>query len=157
MRSTRFWIIAFVAALLFVALLGTMTSVEPSQAAPMPAPTPVSVAASGTAPKSIKFFTAESTAADTTSDCVEVSGYNKADIYYSVTIDGSNVNTTTLTMQHGNSDTALADGANVAASIAVSTTAMQQMELFGGYVCLKVDATDTSTGTVIVTAHALVK
>ena len=157
MRNIRFWIMAFVAAVLFVAFIAVVAGPQASTAAPMPAPTPVSVAASGAAPKYVKFFTAESTDADVTSPCIEVSNHNKADIYYSVTVDSGNVNTTTLTLQHGNSDTALVDGISVVSSVAATAAAMQQAEIFGGYLCLKVDTTDASTGTVTVTANALVK
>jgi hypothetical protein len=157
MRNTRFWLMAFVAAVLFVAFIAMLAGPQSGTAAPMPAPTPISEPASGVTPKNAKFFTAQAVTADTTSTCAEVSNYNKADIYYSVTIDGSNVNTTTLTLQHGNSDTALVDGISIQSATAVSVTNMQQAQLFGGYVCLKIDTTDASTGTVTVTANALVK
>lgn len=157
MRKIIALVTGVAAVLLCAALLVIMDGVEPGQAAPMPIPTPVSVNASGTTPRYASFFTAEAVTADTTSTCVEVSAFNKADIYYNVTIDGANVNTTTLTLQHGNSDTALTDGVALQAATAVSVTNMQQVQIFGGYLCVKIDTTDTSTGTVTVTANALVK
>ena len=144
------------ALVLVVAFLMTI-SVAPSEAAPMPAPTPVAVDRTGAEPSIVDLIDARSTVDDITGPCVAVSSYERADIYYSVTIDGDNVNTTTLTLQHGNSPAVLVDGVAVASTVATTTEAMQQVQLFGAYLCLKVDATDASTGTVVVTANALLK
>jgi len=149
--------IAALVALALVAIFSAVLSVTPSAAAPLPAPTPVSVARTGVAPLDVTFFTAESVTADTTSTCIALANYERADIYYNVTIDGSNVNTTALTMQFGNSPSALVDGIALQASTGVSVTNMQQVQLFGRYTCIKIDATDAATGTVIVTANALAK
>ena len=157
MRSTRFWLVAFVAAVLFVALLGVMASPQASEAAPMPAPTPVSVNRTGYEPMDVTFFDAQSVTADTTSTCVALANYERADIYYNVTIDGSNVNTSTLTMRFGSSPAELASGVDLQAATAVSVTAVQQVQLFHRYACILIDTTDTSTGTVTVTAKALAK
>lgn len=156
MRKNSLFLLAVMALLLAGTLVGTV-SMEPSAAAPMPAPTPVSVSDSGAQPQVVELLASRSTVDDITGPCVAVAEFNKADIYYSVTIDGSNVNTTTLTLQFGNSPTALTDGVSIASSVAVSTTAMQQVQLFGSFLCLKVDATDASTGTVTVYADALLK
>jgi len=74
-----------------------------------------------------------------------------------VTVEAANINTTTLTLQHGNTTSALVDGIGVASTVATDTTGLNQFSLFGAYLCLKIDATDASTGTVTVSANALLK
>lgn len=149
-------IVIAIAAMLVSALL-IATSIQPSEAAPMPAPTPISAPPGDASPSYRTFFDAQTATADATSTCWEISAYEKADIYYNVDIDAANINTTTVLLQHGNSPTALVDGIAVASAVAADAAAMNQFQLFGGYVCLKLDTTDASTGTITVTANALLK
>ena len=150
---------AAIAAIVLVALLVSMVA-GPSAgvAAPATAPTPVAAgkAASGVTPVVVTLLDAMATV-DDVGPCVYVGDYEKADIYYSVTVNGSNVNTTTLTLQHGNTTGALVDGLNVAATVVTDTTGLNQFALYGAYLCVKIDATDAATGTVTVSADALLK
>lgn len=151
---------AAIAAIVLVALLVSMVA-GPSAgvAAPATAPTPVAAgkAASGVTPVVVTLLDAMATVDDVVGPCVYVGDYEKADIYYSVTVNGSNVNTTTLTLQHGNTTGALVDGLNVAATVVTDTTGLNQFALYGAYLCVKIDATDAATGTVTVSADALLK
>ena len=158
-------VITFAVVLAFAMIAGLLlvTAPQTTSAAPAPAPafapTPVAAgkAASGETPRVVTLLDARSVSDDATGPCMEVSAFEKADIYYSVTIDGSNVNTTTLTLQHGNSPASLVDGLNVAATVSTDTTGLNQFALYGAYLCLKIDTTDASTGTVVVSADALLK
>lgn len=155
--KSKIALLATIALVLFAGLMLSMNVQQVGMAAPVPAPTPVSAERTGVEPMDVIFFTAESVTADTTSTCAALANYERADIYYAVTIDGDNVNTTTLTLQHGNSPGALVDGIGVVSAVAATASDMQQVQLFGRYTCLKIDTTDASTGTVVVTANALVK
>lgn len=149
-----------IAALVLVALLVSMVA-GPSAgvAAPAPAPTPVAAgkAASGAVPQVVTLLDAVATVDDVTGPCVYVADYEKADIYYSVTVEAGNINTTTLTLQHGNTTGALVDGLGVASAVATDTTGLNQFALYGAYLCVTIDATDAATGTVTVSANALLK
>lgn len=151
---------AAIAALVLIALLVSMIA-GPSAgvAAPAAAPTPVAAgkAASGAEPVVVTLLDVVATVDDVTGPCVYVADYEKADIYYSVTVDGSNVNTTTLTLKHGNTTGALVSGLGVASAVATDTTGLNQFALYGAYLCLTIDATDAATGTVTVSADALLK
>ena len=152
-------VLAFVMVAALMLAAGPQTTTAAPAPAPMYAPTPVAAgkAPSGETPRVVTLLDARSVSDDATGPCVEVSAFEKADIYYSVTIDGSNINTTTLTLQHGNSPTALTDGLGVASAVATDTIGLNQFALYGAYLCLKIDTTDASTGTVIVSADALLK
>lgn len=157
MRKSNFLLLGGAAAVALLVLMFVAIGATPGTAAPLPAPTPVSADRTGAEPRDVTFFTAEVVTADTTSGCVALANYERADIYYSVTIDSGNINTTTLTLQHGNSPDALADGLSFASAMTTTASAMQQVQLFGRYTCVKIDTTDASTGTITVTVNSLVK
>lgn len=152
---------SLVALVVVIAVLGVGILLLPmpqtSTAAPLPAPTPISVGATGNVPQLVTFFDARSVTADATSPCSYVGAYDKADVYYSITIDSGNINTTTLALKFGNSTDALVSGVNAGATIAASATSLNQFDVFGQYMCLTIDTTDAATGTVTVSANALLK
>jgi len=159
MKANRIAPAAIVAIVLVALLVSMVAGPSAGVAAPAAAPTPVAAAksASGAMPQVVTLLDAVATVDDVTGPCVYVADYEKADIYYSVTIDGSNVNTTTLTLQHGNTTGALVDGLGVASALVASATGLNQFALYGAYLCITVDATDAATGTVTVSANALLK
>jgi len=146
-----------IATLLLAILVGFLASMpaENATAAPVAAPTPVAaVDRGGAEPVLFNLFTNRAIAADTTSTCVEVTRHDVADIYYDVTVDGAAINTTTLTLQFGNSETALVDGINVEATIVTDTTGLVQAQTFGRYMCILANVATTDTVTVTVNALA---
>ena len=155
MKSKAIWTAA--GGTILFALLVLVFSTSPGTAAPLPAPTPVSVAASGAKPEVIEFFNAEAMTADTTSRCTSVDAYSKADLYYLIDVDGSGAVTHTVTWQFGNDPEALVDGVAVASAVVADAESMQQYQLFGRYACLEVDMASGATGTITITANALVK
>lgn len=146
--------ILVVVGLIFGAMLGLMTG-PAAEAAPMAAPTPVSV----TRPNAVqpwRSFTpwnATTFTADTNSTCYEIADFSLADIQY--TIDQGTTNTTTITMRWSNDGTTLVSGVNLVASNTADVTDMQQVQLFGRYMCLLADVTNSNT--ITITAKVLVK
>lgn len=124
-------------------------------AAPVAAPTPVSVTRPGGDGSFVTFdlFNTRVITADTTSACVDIGKYNVADVQYM--IDQGVVNTTTLTTKFSVDGGTLVSGVSLVASNAADATDMQQVQLFGRYVCLLADVTNSET--VTVTAKAIAK
>lgn len=142
------------AGVLFMSMAGAASTV----AAPAAAVTPVAAAKVGSgADPAVVTLLDHTTVTDATGPCVNVEDYEKADIYYDITIDGGDVNTTTLTLQHGNTPSALVDGLNVAADVVTDATGLNQYALYGAYLCVKIDAASGATGDVTVSANALLK
>lgn len=148
-------IAAVLVAFVFVAALFAVARGPVAIGAPMAGPTPVAAAksASGATPVVVELFNNRAMTADTTSPCVEVSAYEKADIYYS--IDQGTTNTTTLTLRHGNTPTALVNGINIAAANTADAADMNQFTLYGRYLCVLADVTNSNT--ITITVNALVK
>lgn len=159
MKASRIAPAALVAVVLIALLVSMIAGPSAGVAAPAAAPTPVAAgkAASGAEPVVVTLLDAVSTVDDVTGPCVNVAAYEKADIYYTIDVDGTNVNTTTLTLKHGNTPAALVSGLNVVAAAAADASSMNQFATYGAYLCLTIDATDAATGTVVVTANALLK
>ena len=143
--------IAFAA--LMVAFVMLAVNVDNSTAAPMPAPTPVSAAPRGIESSKVNFFDGDVMTADQVSSCADISAYEKADLYYNIDVSGSAIVTTYL--QFGNDPTALVDGVAVVAAASADAADMNQYQVFGNYMCLRVDV--ATTDTITVTANALVK
>lgn len=143
--------------ILFALLVLVFSTAPGTSAAPLAIPTPISAAASGAKPEVVTFFEAELMTADTTSACVAIDAYTKADLYYDIAVTGTDNVTHTMTWQFGNDPEALVDGLAVVSAVVADTEAMQQYQLFGRYACLEVDFTDGTTGTATITANALVK
>lgn len=156
MKRETWTLIMGVAIVAMIIVAVAMLPAAPADAAPAAAPTPVSAAPRGmeTSTK-INFWDAAALTADTTSTCYDVSAFEKADIYYSIDIDASNVNTTTVYMQHGNDPSALVNGVAVVSAVVADAAEMAQLQVFGGFLCLKADVTNSDA--VTITANALVK
>ena len=135
-------------ALLFGALIGG----GGVTAAPLAAPTPVSVTQPvRTQPQLYTLMNAALTA-DTRGSCWELGVYSVADIQY--TIDQSTTNTVTLKLQYTNDQATFTDGASLVTDNAADASGMNQYPLFGRFTCLYADVTNTNTVTITVSAWA---
>lgn len=126
--------------LAFALALGALAG-GPVAAAPMAAPTPVSVSAGSAQPDLFTAFTEQAITEDTRSGCVDVSKFQRADVQYLV--DASANNTTTVTMQFTNDKVTYIDGLAVASAVAADGSAMQQYATFGKFMCFYVNVTST--------------
>lgn len=152
-------IFSIVTALVLVAML--LTSIGAAftpmaQGAPLAGPTPVSVTRPAASEKNpwitITPFNATVLTADTTATCADVANFNVADVLYS--IDQTDVNTITLTTKWSIDGTITATGVNVVAANAADATDMQQVQLFGRYLCVLADVTNSNPVTVTVQVMA---
>lgn len=134
--------------LLFVAF-GAMPG-APVAAAPMAAPTPVSVSAGSAAPDFSTFYSVEAISADERSGCVDVSKFQRADVQYLV--DVGTVNTTTVTINFTNDKVTYNDGLAVASAIVADGSALQQYAVFGRYMCMYVNVANSNPITWTITA-----
>lgn len=147
------WVAAVV--LVMAVLFGLSLNTAPAVlGAPAAAPTPVSV----TRPAGEGFitftpFNAAVLTADTTASCADIGKYSVADVLYS--IDQGTVNTTTLTTQWSIDGTTLATGINVVATNAADATDMTQVQVFGRYLCLLANVTNSNP--ITITAQVLAK
>ena len=138
---------------LFVLLAGSPTGM----AAPLAAPTPVSIAhPSGPAPEYPIFFNAAVLTADTRSSCFEVPEYTIVDLQWIVdqTLIGVVPNTTTLTLQHSNGSTYV-DGIAVATANIADVDGLDQFPIYGRHTCIYADVANTNP--ITVTAIGVVK
>lgn len=144
------FVVAVVAFAVLVGLLGPVV-----EAAPLAVPTPVSVTKpAATQPwRSFTIWNAATFTADTDSTCYEIADFSVADIQY--VIDQGTTNTTTITLRWSNDGTTLTNGVNLVASNAADASDMQQVALFGRYMCLLADVTNSNT--ITITAKVLVK
>jgi hypothetical protein len=150
--------LSVVGALVLLALaLTVMGGNGAATAAPVAAPTPVSVTRPGGDGGFITFdlFNGAALTEDTTSACVDIGRYNVADVVYSFDQGAGVPNTTTLTTKFSVDGGTLVSGVNVVASNAADATDMQQVQLFGRYFCLLADVSNSNT--VTVTAKAIAK
>jgi hypothetical protein len=112
--------------------------------APVAAPTPVAAVARGlAAPQLFTLFNNKAVTPDTTTPCIDVADYDVVDLYYS--INQSTTNTTTLKLQFGNSETVLVDGLTIASANTSDTSAIQQFQTFGKYMCVLADVANSNT------------
>jgi hypothetical protein len=158
MDGKRFVGLSVVGALVLLALaLTVMGGNGAATAAPVAAPTPVSVTRPGGDGSFITFdlFSGAALTADTTSACVDIGRYNVADVVYTFDQGAGVPNTTTLTTKFSVDGGTLVSGVNVVASNAADATDMQQVQLFGRYFCLLADVSNSNT--VTVTAKAIAK
>ena len=135
-------LIVTVAALLLVALLGSLllSPAHPVDAAPFAAITPVSFSGQSSASNKVTFFNGN-IAADTRT-CVDLSNYSKIDLQW--VIDQGTVNTTTVKLQWSNDNVNFEDSATVASANAADTHSGQQYVLAGQYNCIYADVTNSN-------------
>lgn len=150
---------AIVALLLLVALLTAIPGYGPVAAAPAAAPTPVSVTRpmGGGEFQVVTLFNTVAITADTTSSCFDIGKFAVADVQYTIdqTLADSVMNTTTLTTKWSVDGGTLVSGVNVVASNVADATDMQQVQLFGRYMCLTADVSNANP--VTITARAIAK
>lgn len=145
-------------ALLLVAALFGLTNLDPASAAPRAAPTPVAVDATGAQPSLVTLFDSQVITADTRGGCTPSSNFERADVQYE--FDQTAVNTTTLYLQFtnetpGQAGTSYINGVAVVSANAADATNMQQLQVFGAWVCAYADVTNANP--VTLTAKALLK
>lgn len=138
--------------LLAVALLplGVVQGAGPD---PVAGPTPVSVtrpAADGV----ITFdpFSARVVTGDVTSGCVDVGRFAVVDALYQ--IDQTDVNTVTLTTRWSIDGVLMASGVHLVTGNAADATDLQQVQVFGRFLCVLADVTNASPVTITVQAIA---
>ena len=146
-------LLAVVVAFALLVALVTIVPVQLASGAPMALPTPnAAVDRVATPPQMYTFFNASALTADTTSSCFELANHDIVDLYYD--IEQGVVNTTTLTLKFGNSETALVDGQAITSTVIVSATALQPYAVYGRYTCIYADVATTDTITITVNALA---
>ena len=134
--------------LFFVALVLAGMAMPVAQAAPLAAPTPVSVTRPENArgPLLLKPFNNTVLTADTTATCQDIGDYSIADVIYQV--DQGTTNTITLTPKWSNDGSLLALGAAAVSANAADATEAIQIPLYGKYLCLYADVTNANPVTV---------
>lgn len=143
-------IIAAFVLLLTVALFPAFNSPQ-ALAAPPAAPTPVAAPDSVGGGHFFRFQPATAIAADTYSPAVEVLGFETLDIEYA--LDHGTANTTTLTVQYSISGDNWTDGAAlVSASASDAAAVVARVPVFGRYMRVKQDVTNTNTITITLLA-----
>lgn len=157
--NKRVFAVIGVAVLALALLVGSFGLQAPAMAAPAAAPTPAGVARAVESPTQGTLWNAQSLAADTRSNCINTSNYEKMDLFY--TIDQpTTVNTVTLTLQHTNrtpgaSGTAYADGVVAVSANAADATGLVQLPVYAAWTCVYADVANTET--VAITLDALLK
>jgi hypothetical protein len=151
--STQFWkrglvIVAALALLAALVIALPFGASYPVEAAPMAAPTPLSVVYSPGTSTLQTIWSSEVITADGCSSLFEIRDVELIDLHWIV--DVGDVNTTTLTLRftNENSVTNLVTGAAVASSIAADQTNLQQFGLYGRYFCLYADVSNTNPITI---------
>lgn len=155
MNIRNSWPMAMLALIVMVVLAGFATLPQsPAAAAPLAAPTPVSVTRPSSEASAITFnpFSAQAVAADTTSTCFDVSKFAVIDALYS--IDQGDTNTVTLTTKWSIDGTTTASGVALVSANAADATEMQQLQVFGKYFCVLADVANTNPVTITVQAIA---
>lgn len=155
MRSSVKAVVPILAALVLVALvMASVVGAPPTNvaAAPAAAPTPVSSVSRADAGQYFMFFNDETLSADTTSDCFELGAYNLADLYYN--IDVTDPATVTLYLKFGNTESNLVNSVAIASNVTADASVMQQVQLFGRYVCAYATLVSTSTADITVDVWA---
>jgi hypothetical protein len=148
-------LVGLLAVALLIGLLLTLP-LQPGdvQAAPAALVTPAAAnSISAITPRVITLYDGAITA-DTRGTCFDEAGYAYIDTHYK--IDQGTTNTVTLTLQHA-VDTAISYETldTVVSANAADADAMVQSLLWGRYICLYADVTNTNT--VTITARALVR
>ena len=149
MTSNRKFFIASVAfaALLFAvfALMfqGTASAANPG---PLAAPTPVSVNPGSGVGRASVLWAAKVITADTATGAMDILNYGKADVQWLIdqTVVAAAPNTTTVKLQFSVDGTNWVDGINAVASNTADAGDMQQFAMFGRYVRLYADVTNTN-------------
>lgn len=150
MRSKTPFIAVIAIAIVAFALLSVfMNSADPAQAAPLAAPTPVSVNHAGTFADVPVFFQTKVITADGGSTVQNVQNHQVMDLQW--VVDQTlltTMNTTTLKIQFSNDGVSWIDGATFATNNVADANDMQQYAVFGRYVRVYADVANTNPLTV---------
>jgi hypothetical protein len=147
-------VLVLVAALALGALLGSLGgAAQLASAAPLAAPTPITVSAGDEATAPATFWRAKALTASGASNVYELPAADRLDLQW--VVDETVVNTTTLKLQFSNDGTNWVDGLDVEANIAADKNDLQQFNTFGRFVRLY--ATLTNSNPVTVTAIGVAK
>lgn len=153
MRKHGMTIAIAVATLAVMVLVSLLMPSAPRDvtAAPVAAPTPLSVSQSSELPTLTTLFDGVAITSDTRA-CATSRYFDKADIHYILDQGQTTINTTTLTLEFSNNRTSWPDGVNIVASNAADAEDLNQFNVFGEQTCVLVNVTnsDPITTTVIV-------
>ena len=127
--KTGFFVTIAVAIMLFVVMAFMMNGAPNAQAAPLAAPTPVTVYASGVAADVPVFYNTTVITQNGNSSVQAIQNHEKIDLQY--ILDETIVNTVTLKLQFSNDGTNWVDGPTIASGATADANAMQQYNLFG--------------------------
>lgn len=140
-----FLAVATLIAILFVSLLGPVSG--PAYAS---APTPQTFNPPARDSEAFTFFSAKSITSDTR-ECLDMRNFSAADISY--VIDEGTTNTITLKLQFSNDNVHFYDSAQtVVAAATTDSDGFQRYLLFGRFVCIYADVSNTNA--VVITAIA---
>lgn len=147
---------ATITTVLLIVVATLMPVSQTAFGAPVAVPTPIAATAqqSKGVPQLVTFFDHRALTADTTAPCVDLGNYSVADFEW-VIDQGTVVNTTTLTLQFGNTTGALFAGVNLVAANAADATSGGQFNLFNRYTCPLANVTNGNT--ITITLNAWVK
>jgi len=122
---------------------GTASAANPG---PLAAPRPVSVNPGSGAGRAAVLWSAKVITADTATGAMDILNYSKADIQWLVdqTVVAGAANTTTVKLQFSNNGTNWIDGINAVATNSADAGDMQQFAVFGRYVRLYADVTNSN-------------
>lgn len=134
-------------------LVGLTTAVQPTRGAALAAPTPAPVTRPDS-PGYVVFtpFNSQAMTQTTTATCADVGRHSVVDVVYS--IDQGTTNTVTLYSMWSINGTTLVTGTAIASAVAVDTLDMQQVQVFGRYLCVRAQTTNTNSVTVYVQGMA---
>lgn len=126
-----------------LAFQGTASAANPG---PLAAPTPVSVTGNTGRGQAAVLWNAKVITEDTATGAMDILNYSKADIQWLVdqTVVAGAANTTTVKLQFSNNGTNWIDGMNAVATNSADAGDMQQFAVFGRYVRLYADVTNSN-------------
>jgi hypothetical protein len=151
-RANRLFTAILIAVVaLMVAIGGFLPMQEAVQAAPPAAPTPVASPDNVGGGQFFRFQPQTAIAADTNTSALDVMEFETVDVQY--VIDQGTVNTTTLTIQYSIDGSNYTDGAALVSSNAADASAVvARVPVYGRYMRIKQDLTNTNTITITLLA-----
>lgn len=141
------------AAILVIVLLSTLSYQSPATAAPMAAPTPVSVTSAGVRSAVAEFWTTDVITSDRCSPGLSTLDHEKMDLQYVIDVRAGSVNTTTFSLRHSNVDntydtTNWNTDKNVSSAISADGSVSQQYQIYNRWNCIYADVANTNPITV---------
>lgn len=149
-KLARLFVPMLIVLLLLVALVGQFSPTADVQAAPPAAPTPVANILQSQKAVFFRFQPTTAITADTNTGAIDVMDFNSLDVSH--TIDQGTVNTTTLTIQYSNDGSNWDDGLALASNNAADVTDITRVPVFGRYMRVKQDVTNSNSITITLLA-----